>query len=152
MESLGRVAGGTSQNWSTGANGVLGLSSGTLTANRDLAVDGAFNWSGGRLRGIGNTIVGNTGVLAISGDADKLFSRYQLTNFGAATWSGTGSIVAGNGAIFRNAGSFAINNDATFGWDGILPHPEMRNILGGILTKSANGTLRHYHFQRRRFL
>jgi RHS repeat-associated protein len=90
----------------TGA-GQIRLSANTLTLAAATTLPN-FAWAGGTLTGAGLTVA-NT--LAISGGNIKTLSAITLTNQGTATFSGTGDLNFGNGAVIQNNGSFTQSND-----------------------------------------
>jgi hypothetical protein len=113
------------------ANGVLGMSSGTvLPFAVALTSSGTVNWSGGT---IFNLAVTSTGSLNLSGAADKTASGATL-NAGTATWTGTGAFNVSGGSNFQNqsGGVFNVQTDATLGGAGVF-----NNNPGGTFTKSV---------------
>ncbi len=97
-------------------------------------------WTGGAMSGTGSTDVADS--MSISGGNPKVFDRRTI-NLGVAvaTWSGTGRILAGNGAtlnngplatfeaqndqFFSSAGAATFNNAGTFTKSGGLGTAEM---------------------------
>ncbi len=90
-------------------------SGGTFTGAGALTVTGTLTWTGGFMVGPGITTIPVGATLTMSGTAEKDLGR-EIDNSGTATWSGTGNIGSGAGAIFNNlaAGTFAVQNDQSF--------------------------------------
>jgi hypothetical protein len=90
---------------------VLSLSSGTLDGSASVAVTGPLTWSGGTMTGSGHTVA--QGGLSIQGNGSKTLNGRALDNAGAATWTGTGNISSGNGAVVTNqtTATFTLQND-----------------------------------------
>ena len=119
-------------------NGVLDLGDAGINVQSDLFIGGLLRWSGGKLRGEGTLQVERTGTIGIEGSADKVLSINNVRSFGALNWRGNGDIIAGNGTIFLNYGTFSILNDATLRWDGIGDIPAIFNY--NVFSKSqSNG-------------
>ena len=118
--------------------GALDLSGASLTVNSDLIVSGLVRWGGGKLRGGGTLQIERGGTLSLEGSAEKFLSISNVRNFGTLTWRDSGNIVAGNGTIFLNYGTFSVLNDATIRWDGIGEVPAIFNY--NVFSKSqSNG-------------
>ena len=81
------------------ANGVFGLSGGTLAGAGSLTTDGALNWTSGTIS-ITNVTVNNT--LTINGVQEKNLYGCTLINIGTANWSG-GDLSLYNSAMITNA-------------------------------------------------
>jgi hypothetical protein len=117
----------------------LTLSSGTLTGTGDVTVGGVQTWSGGTLSGSGRAIA--QGGLAITGSATKTLNGRALDNMGAATWSGTGNIASGNGAMVNNVhgATLVIQNDRMlqFTLGGTIP---MISNAGTLVKTTGVGT------------
>lgn len=80
------------------------LVSGNLAGAGTLTVNGFLRWTGGSMTGTG--VTNANGGLEISGPAGKeLFAR-TLNNPETATWTGTGNIGMGGGAVFNNTRLF----------------------------------------------
>ena len=92
----------------------LVVSGGTLYVAGDVTVSESLAWTGGTMKGDGQTLAVNE--LTISGSGRKYLDGRNLANAATATWEGTGDVVASNGAIFVNQmdGTFDIRNDAQF--------------------------------------
>ncbi|MHB9026521.1 MAG: hypothetical protein ACYC7E_20490, partial [Armatimonadota bacterium] len=105
---------------------------------------GAFDWTGGSLRGTGTTSVAAGFHLNLSGTADKAIMHgsatsggHKLTNAGVITWSG-GRIMGGDGASITNqsGGLFDVQCDASLDYlFGV--NPAMTNQAGGTFRKSS---------------
>ena len=94
------------------------LAGGTLGGAGDLTIDagGVFTWSGGTMDGGGKVTIPKTGQLNISGGSNKSLRDRTINNSGTTTWSGTGNINSGLGAVFNNlaGGIFDVKNDRSF--------------------------------------
>ncbi|HLJ95648.1 MAG TPA: hypothetical protein VKU02_20900 [Gemmataceae bacterium] len=104
---------------------------GTVTHMGTLTVDGLFTWAGGTITGSGT--VNASGGLSISGDSNKTLDGRTLNDSGSGTWTGTGNLIIGDGAILYlfNAAALDIQNDQT-----------ITNTLGGSATVDNTGLLR----------
>jgi hypothetical protein len=98
--------------------GLNGLASGTLTGPGNLDVAGTFLWTGGRLSGAGSLFIGRNAQLNIDSTptGGLTLSQRTITNNGKATWTGTGSVAAGNGGVFNNqaGATFEARTDASW--------------------------------------
>lgn len=79
-------------------------SSGTITGDGDLIIEGMFDFTNGVQSGNGTTIIASVGNCLAGGSQGKQFSR-NLLNDGTFTWSG-GNITFGVSKIFTNNGTF----------------------------------------------
>jgi uncharacterized repeat protein (TIGR01451 family) len=116
---------------SVAATGTLSTA-GTLTGTGTLTVAGTMNWSAGSVTGTGPLNISSGGFFNINGSAAKSFSTRTIGNSGTTTWTGTGNINSGLGAVFNNlsGGTLNIQTDAALLYN-----------LGGtqtVLTNSAN--------------
>ena len=106
----------TSTNAVTALN--LDVVSGTLNGSGDLtmAAGGQLDWTGGTMNGGGKITIPETAELNISGTANKDLRNRTIDNLGTTTWTGTGNIRSGNGAVFNNlaGGVFDVQNDEFF--------------------------------------
>ena len=106
----------TSTNAVTALN--LDLVSGTLRGSGDLTMsaNGQLDWTGGNISGTGKVTIPETAELNISGTANKDLRNRTIDNLGTMTWTGTGNIRSGNGAVFNNlaGGVFDVQNDEFF--------------------------------------
>ena len=96
----------------------LQLAGGTLGGAGDLTIDagGVFTWSSGAMDGGGKVTIPETGQLNIIGAGNKSLRNRTIDNLGATTWSGSGNINSGGGAVFNNlaGGVFDVRNDRSF--------------------------------------
>jgi hypothetical protein len=118
------------------------LTSGSLTGAGTLTVTGTMTWSGGTMSGTGSTAIAAGATLALSGNAAKQLGTRVLSNAGAATWTGTGTLQLSSGAVITNlAGAlFEVQNDSSVAYYccGAVP-PTFTNA--GIFRKTtATGT------------
>jgi hypothetical protein len=133
---LARVAGATAIVTIPGGTGATAqnfeLINGTLSGEGDLTVNGSLSWSGGTMSGNGSTTVAASGTLTISGSVGKNLSQRAFVNAGTATWAGTGTVSARNGAVITNqvGAVFDVQANAT------LSQPE------GVATFTNAGTFR----------
>ncbi len=126
--------------------GTLQLSGGDLTGTGTLTLTGMGSiWNGGVLTGTGTLKVASGASLEISGTSAKTFTRNDgngsggrtLENLGTISWTGTGSLLAGDGArILNQSGAlFDLKSDATLGFTGGGNAPALTNA--GTFRKSA---------------
>gem|GEM_PF-5919863 len=127
-------------------NGAMNQSGGVLFGNALLTVNGIYNWSGGSMYGPSATTVTAAGQMNISGGANKVLARFgasngghQLNNSGIITWTGTGQIIAGEGAVINNlsGGLFDCQNDSTFDYINTGDIATFNNQVNAVLRKSA---------------
>src|SRR5262245_54775958 len=76
------------------------------------------------------------GTLQISGINTKIINQRTLTNAGSATWTGTGAIGGGLGAVISNTGTFNVQNDANMQGSGSGGTFTFNN--SGVFTKLAS--------------
>ncbi len=79
-------------------------SSGTITGDGDLIIEGHFDFTNGIQSGNGTTKISTAGTCLVSGTQGKQFSR-NLLNEGTITWNG-GNITFGASKTFTNNGTF----------------------------------------------
>jgi hypothetical protein len=128
--------------------GTLELASGDLFGIHTFTGTGAFNWTGGSLRGGGSiTTIANGLRMSIAGDADKTLlhgsstaSGHRLINNSMITWTGAGNIRAGDGSTITNAAGalFDAQSNASFVYAGFGNAPSFTNEAGAIFRKSAS--------------
>jgi hypothetical protein len=114
-----------------GANGVLAVSGGTiLPFSVALTCQGSVAWTGGT---IFNLAVASTGVVNVSGAADKTASG-ATTNAGTVNWTGSGSFNVSGGSNFQNqsGANFNVQTGATLGGAGVF-----NNNAGGTFIRSG---------------
>jgi hypothetical protein len=150
---LTEVAGGTLLVSGSTIGGNFRLSSGAVGGSGSFTVNsgGTFAWAGGNLTGTGTLAIASGGSLSIEGAAAKNFFRgdgngsggRQITNAGTTTWTGSGSILGGDGASFSNlaGGLFLAQGDATFGHTGGGNVPTFTNAGTFRKTGAAGVTL-----------
>jgi hypothetical protein len=104
---------------------------GTLQASDALSVSGLTTWTAGTMAGSGTTSAG--GGIAFSGSPVKdLVGTRRLEVAGSTTWTGTGSIRLGPGAVIHNTGDWDAQSTAA-----LAPLP-----TGGLFENAAGGTFR----------
>ncbi|HST52114.1 MAG TPA: FG-GAP-like repeat-containing protein [Pyrinomonadaceae bacterium] len=135
---------------STLSTGIFNLG-GTRRGVGTLAVGGTFNWTAGSLADAGTTNIVSAGHLNISSNSDKLLDTHTLNNAGVATWTGTGRILADDGALINNqsGGLFDCQNNSIFNYAGVGAIPTFNNLAGATLRKSVvNGqtTVGNFNF------
>ncbi len=120
------------------------FASGTLGGAGMLTVTNEFAWTGGTLSDVGTTRIEPGAVLAIDGPNGRSLSQRTLENAGAATWTGTGGIAAGNAAVFQNTGSLDLQSDAALIYAfGVTPSFSNSGLLrksGGAGASMVGGT------------
>ncbi|HYV20007.1 MAG TPA: hypothetical protein VFC25_13365 [Verrucomicrobiae bacterium] len=88
----------------------LDFTGGTLQGSDTVTVAGATNWSAGAFSGSGVTNL--NGPLTITGASVKDITAGRTLNVAAATsWSGTGGIRMGGGAVLHNSSTWTALND-----------------------------------------
>src|SRR6202162_6341409 len=111
------VSGGSLELNNTSLSGVglgtLTFSSGTMQVDSgvNLNVSGAWNWSGGDLKGAGTTTIKSTSTLTMNGGGG-IHLNQTLNNQGTVNWT-AGVFCVGDGAVLNNAGTF--NDQSTNG-------------------------------------
>jgi hypothetical protein len=116
----------------------LNFSGGTIGGSGDLTLNGPLNWTGGTMGGAGTTNAG--GGLTIGGSASKALDARTLniTANTSATWTGSGDIAVGNGAVLDNQvnATFTVQTQGNQGISTFGVRGTFRNE--GTFTKSAS--------------
>ncbi|WP_121988740.1 LEPR-XLL domain-containing protein, partial [Nitrospira lenta] len=122
-----------------GAHGILSLSSGTLSRAGEVDINGAINWAGGTIGGTGFVVLGQTGTMAVTGNAHTLIGTFE--NQGTTTWSA--SNITMSGSTFLNKGSVLATTapSTTLSMQGGVTGGTNSFINQGILQKQGTGTL-----------
>ena len=91
---------------------VLRLAGGAVDGPGEITVNGFIDWTGGTIEGVG--VLNANGGMAISGSGDKFLYARTINNGGTVTWTSSGNLRHGFGAVFNNpAGSlFDMQTDA----------------------------------------
>lgn len=110
--------------------GALTQNGGTIAGAGNLVVNGPFTWGGGTQTGTGTTTVNGTLTISGGGNHDLTSSRTFNTT-ATTTWSSTGSVRIGSGAIVNNTGTWDSQNTNT-----------MSNPFGGTATFNNTGTFK----------
>jgi hypothetical protein len=109
----------------------------TLTGTSEIVIIGLLTWNGGGMRGPGRTVA--QGGISISGSEAKYLDGRTLDNPATATWTGTGNINVGNGAVWNNlaGATFDVQTDASMSvfFSGTFQPPVFNNA--GLFRKSA---------------
>jgi hypothetical protein len=84
------------------STGTLNFSSGALGGNVTITVTDLLAWTGGTMSGPGVTVVAATASAQLTGSSTKALVGRTFNSFGAAVWSGSGSIEFGAGAVWNN--------------------------------------------------
>ena len=92
------------------------LSSGALGGSATFTGTANFSWTGGAMNGSGTTAIAPAATLTISGGANV--EVRTLSNAGTAIWNGTGDLFLSTGAVINNSGSFTVQNDQRFAYNG----------------------------------
>ena len=123
------LAGSLSIATASQVNGPLTLGAGgTLQGAGEVSIAGLFTWTSGVMLGAGTTNA--NGGMSISGTSFKdLLSSRILNTVGTTTWTGTGGIRPGTGAVINNSGTWDCQSDAT-----------MSNPYGGMSAFNNSGT------------
>ncbi len=115
----------------------LNLGSATVDGPGNLTVTERFDWTAGELTGAGILTMGADATFAISGSAQKDLNGRAVNHAGTVEWTGSGNILARNGAVFNNlAGAlFDVQNNQSFYFNVNGGTPAFNNM--GTLRKSA---------------
>jgi hypothetical protein len=89
----------------------FGMGGGTLGGSNILTVTGAMDWTGGTMNGTGTTALGPASTLNLSGSFDRVLDSRTLSTAGAVNFSGAGRLIAGNGAVINNSGTWTLAGD-----------------------------------------
>ncbi len=92
--------------------GQLALSSGELTGTGNVAVSGAFTWTGGTISGVGGTLFITNGNSSISNAVNHVLWDRTWKNAGTVDFSG-GDLRVNNGAFIRNQAGAVFNISTT---------------------------------------
>src|SRR5262249_36497139 len=118
------------------------MSSGALSGSADFTITGTFTWTGGRMSGLGRTIVTPGAVLLIVGDSPcTLGLDRTLENPGDMFWVGAGGgVLAGSGTI-NNSGSFAKTDASTVTLNVVFNCYGTLDVQGGTVQLGAGGVV-----------
>ncbi len=119
--------------------GVVALSGSSLNGIGTMRVAGTFNWTGGAIAGVGGDVVVATGgVLNATGALARNLQERTLRIVGTATWSASGTLNVGLGALLHIApgGSLAVTSDPSFTFNLGGATPRLHNE--GTLTRSGS--------------
>jgi len=122
----------------TAAN--LEVNGGTLDGAGNLTISGALNWFAGTMSGTGVATIAPGATLSLTGNLPKNLQR-TINNMGSVTWSGSGSVLSGQGAVFNNqaGGTFTSQNSQTWSFNSGT-QSQFNNQPGGTVNKSDSGT------------
>ncbi len=112
------------------ASGVLAHSVGTIAGAGALTINGSYNWTSGAQTGAGVTTVNGALTIVGAGNHDLTSSR-TLNTAATVTWSGTGVVRLGTGAVINNSGTWDCQTDSN-----------LQNPFGGTATFNNGGTFR----------
>ncbi|HSH15039.1 MAG TPA: hypothetical protein VLD18_03325, partial [Verrucomicrobiae bacterium] len=91
----------------------------TLTGAGVLTVNGLYTWAPAFQSFMSGTGMTNAnGGLDVGGAGNKFISARMVTNGGAGTWTGTGTLSIGQGGAFTNNGSFDVQVDVPINFNG----------------------------------
>jgi hypothetical protein len=107
------------------------MSAGTLDGPDTLAVSGTTTWTAGLMQGAGVTQA--NGGLVLGGTSPHDVSARTLRMQGASTWTGTGMLRLGLGAVVDNQGTWDVQTDSSI--VSLTGGGSVTN--GGTLRKSA---------------
>ncbi len=110
--------------------GALTENGGTIAGAGNLVINGPFTWGGGAQTGTGTTTVNGTLTISGGGNHDLTSSRTFNTT-ATTTWSGSGGVRMGSGAIVNNSGTWDSQNN-----NGLS------NPFGGTATFNNPGTFK----------
>jgi len=82
---------------------------GTIDGSGDLIVETRYDWNAGAQAGTGDTTV--NGSMAIQGAFALTLRQRTLVTNGTTTYSGSGSLGMGDGAVLRNTGTFMVQGN-----------------------------------------
>jgi RHS repeat-associated protein len=142
QSTLALSAGALSLGSASVINGDFQLSGGTLSGAGDLSISGLLTWTDGRMTGAGHTRA--NGGMSISGSATKYLDGRTLDNTGQATWTGSGFIGTGNGAVINNpaGATFNIQTDGTQIYNAYNGAAASFNNAGTLKKSAGTGTVR----------
>ncbi|MFN7965043.1 MAG: hypothetical protein U0V87_05075 [Acidobacteriota bacterium] len=110
--------------------GALTQNGGTIAGAGTLVINGPFTWGGGAHTGTGTTTVNS--ALTVSGGGNHDISSSRTFNTTATTtWSATGGVRIGSGAVVNNTGTWDSQNTNT-----------MSNPFGGTATFNNSGVFK----------
>src|SRR5262249_21414072 len=89
----------------------FGMGGGILGGWNILTVIVAMVWTGGTMNGTGATALGPASTLNLSGSFDRVLDSRTLSTAGAVNFSGEGRLIAGNGAVINNSGTWTLAGD-----------------------------------------
>ena len=107
-----------------------------------LSVTSSFTWNGGTLGPGGGTLqIPPAASLTIASGSPKDLRTFTIDNDSATSvWAaGSGTVTSGQGAVFRNDGTFTIHNDAAFYYDN-NGTPTVFENNGTLRKQTASGT------------
>jgi hypothetical protein len=102
---------------------------GNLNGGGTLTVNGLLTWAGGSM---GPGTVNANGGLSLSGDTVKTLDGRTLNDNGSGTWTGTGTLNMGHGAVLNLLGAATLD---------IQSDQAITNTLGGTATLTNAGLL-----------
>jgi uncharacterized repeat protein (TIGR01451 family) len=109
------------------------LRSGSLGGSGTLGATLAFNWTGGTLGSGGGTFTASGATTStISGNGGQALDGFTFANNGTLHWDATaGALLANNGAVINNVGTFIAENDQP-----------LSHSTGAATNFNSSGTLR----------
>ncbi len=109
---------------------------GALAGTGDYTIDTIFSWLGGAISTTGTTTVNATGLLSLSGSADKHLDNGTLVSNGSLSLMGTGQFALGGSTVNANDG-ITLVSDATISVTSGAP---VFNLKGTVSKGSSTGT------------
>ena len=110
---------------------------GSLDGTGDLSIANRFDWTDGSITGSGALNLGENATFAFSGSDQKDLNGRMVNHSGTAVWTGSGNILARNGAVFNNlpGALFDVRNNQSFYFNANGGMPNFNNM--GTLQKTA---------------
>jgi hypothetical protein len=122
--------------------GELFQNGGTINGNENFLLvenGGLFVWNGGTISNLAVSIDSNS-VMNLSGGNGKSLLATTIANAGTVNWTNAnsvGSINAGDGVVFNNAGQFNISCISYFNDVSTNTHPVLTNETSGVITEAG---------------
>lgn len=117
------------------------VAGGTLGGVANFTLTNRLTWTGGAMSGTGQTVIPVGATLTLAGTDLKSLSQRTVLTQGTTIISGSGSLGAGNGAIWTNAAGATVDiqSDADFFY-AFGSSPALTFTNAGTLRKSGGGT------------
>ncbi len=117
------------------------VGAGTFGGTGTLTVLGSFNWTSGNIAGSGGTIHMNaSATTTINPTVSATFTNETVEIAGSGTWTGTGTINSGLGAVLRlqNGATMAITGDPSFVTNQGGTNTQLQVQSGAVLSRTTS--------------